>query len=504
MKKAIRYYFEKLLSILKVRQNVGGVEISDLALRFANFDGENWRISGVRLEPGILDGGKIKNREKFIEALKTLKLQALGEDKARKKMSIVASLSSISIYSQVFSLPIIEGENLSKAIDLNVQMVSPIEAAQAYSGWQTVGEDQSSLRLEILSAFIDRSVVDGMSQAFRDAGFMMIAMESRALALARLLRTEGVGFDPLKAYILISLDNSGLDFLIIRGGQLYFEYFSPWRDVADDQGQISMPAFEAVITRNLHQVMNFYGQHWKEPLGEVLLSVSAMREDVERIIKSNFSLSATDLKLKTIQSVGPEWYVVLGCGLRGLTSRSRDKEMSLLGIGAREEFAREQLVSFAEFWKLLMPVALGLLVIIFVFADLFLVQTRKSLESQSLFTMESGAAKENELLQTQAESFNQSVKMIASVESTSVSQGRLLEKISGIASSNGVTINRLSVAVSSNNATLNGLADSESKIVAFKDALTADSAFKDINLPLSAISVGPSGLSFSMSFTLNR
>lgn len=504
MSKALRYYYEKLLNFLKVRQGVGGLEVSDLAMRFAYFDGKIWRIAGVRLEPGILDGGKIKDKEKFADALRDLKSQALGKEGAKKTVNVVVSLSSISIYSQVFSLPIIEGENLSKAIELNVQMVSPMEASQAYSGWQTVGEDQGSLRLEILSAFTDKSVVDEMNAVFRSAGFKMAAVESRALALARFLRHEGDGLDLAKPYILVSLDNSGLDFLIIRRGQLYFEYFSPWRDVADAEGRVAMPAFEAVITRNLHQVMNFYGQHWQEPLGDILISASALKEDVERIIKNNFALSARELKLKTIRSVGPEWYVVLGCGLRGLTPRGADKEMSLLGIGAQEEFAREELLSFTSFWELLMPVALGMLLIIFLMADLFLIQTRRGLESQTLFTLPSEQAKENDLLQKQADDFSGSVAMIAAVENSAVSQGKLLDKISGLAARNGVTLSRLSLPSLGSSFTLYGLAASEDKVVSFKDVLSTDPALKNINLPLSAINSGPSGLSFSMTFELNR
>jgi hypothetical protein len=500
-----KYYWEKILSALRVRPLTVGIEVSDLALRLAYFDGKAWHFGGVRLEPGIIEAGKIKNREQLVLALKTLKAKAFNKNDVKKRINAIVSLSSISIYSQVFSLPIIEGENLDKAIQLNIQMVSPVDVAQAYSGWQMVGEDQKALRLEILSAFIDRSMVDDLSRALLDAGFLTVALESRALALTRLLREEDVNFEIERPYVVVSLDNSGLDFLIIRGGQLYFEYFNPWRDIVNEKGQISPQAFEAAITRSLHQVINFYGQHWPEPLEDVVLSATALKEDAERIIKENFSLVARELKPRTVQSIGPEWFVAVGCGLRGLKPRSQDKEMSLLGIGAEESFRREQLLYFANLWRLLIPISLGLLLVSFVLADVFLIQTRRGLESQLLYGLPSEQAKENQTLQTQAYDFNREVALIQSTQKATVYKSKFWDKISGPVAASKLTITRLSFQSPDAPITIAGSASSEDQIIAFKNALEGDPSFQDVNLPFSGIQTAPGGaVSFSMTFRLRQ
>lgn len=504
MKLNYNYYLDKILTALRVRSFVGGIEISDLVIRFVYFDGKVWHLAGVRLEPGIIEGGRIKNRDQFISALQALKSQLFKGRDLKKKINAVVSLSSINVYSQVFSLPIIEGENLEKAIQLNIQMVSPVDASQAYSGWQMAGEDKGALRLEVLSAFIDKNTVDELNRALFDGGFAAVAVESRALALSRLFREQGMGFDDGRPYVLLSLDNSGIDFLIIRHGQLYFEYFNPWRDIAGDKGEIEIPAFRAAVTRSLHQVMNFYGQHWPEPLKEVILSATALKEEIKNIIADNFSLSVRELGLKMDQSIGSEWFVALGCGIRGTKPRGSDKEVTLLGIGVGESFHREQLINFLGFWRLLVPLVLGLLLLAFVLSDLFLIQSGRTLEAQTSFGPSNEQNNEHSALSAQALDFNRSIKFIESVRNSSTYKGRLWTKVSGIASASGVVIDRFTFSDPSSPMSLSGRADSEEKISFFRDALTRDPEFSGVNLPFSGITSCPGGSCFSLTFQLNR
>lgn len=507
----LSHYIPKILSVLRIRPFIGGLEISDIAFRFVSFSGGVWHLVVIRLEPGILEGGKIKNREKFISALKDLKSKAFPGKKPRK-ISVVTSLSSINIYSQVFSLPIVKGENLDRAIQLNIEMVSPMDASQAYSGWQKVGENQGSLQLEILSAFIDRAVVDEITKALLAADFIPVVVESRALALTRLLREEGprIGIDINKSYVLVNVDSSGIDFLIIRMGQLYFEYFNPWRDIMDDKGEISLRAFEVAVIRNFHQVVNFYGQHWTEPLSEVVLSAAALKNETKKIISDNFPFVVRELALvaynkgKKDQEIAPEWFIALGCGLRGKSPRSQDREMSLLGIGAQEEFHEEQIILFIDFWRVLIPAALGLLLALFSVSYLFLVQIRSGLESQSLLTLGNSGLKEGQALQARAEEFNRLVALFTAVKTSEVPKSQLIEKINGIAESSGVTTDRIYFQGPGTPMVLSGKIRSEEDLAALKDVLMNDPGFGDVNLNLSDIRQGSDGLSFSITFRLNQ
>ncbi len=500
--KKLAYYTPKILSLLRIRPFIGGLEISDVALRFAYYSGNMWHLTAVPLEPGTLESGKIKDREKFILALKTLRA-GLSAGSKRYKISVVVSLSSISIYSQVFSLPIVKGENLDRAVQLNIEMVSPIDTSQAYSGWQAVGEDQGSLRLEILSAFIDRAVVDEIKKALLEADFIPVVMESRALALTRLLREEGAGMgvDVKKSYILISIDGSGVDFLIIRLGQLYFEYFNPWQDIMNEKGQISSEAFETAVIRNLHQVMNFYGQHWTEPISEVILSAAALKDEAKKVVADNFPFIVRELSLKD-QEVAPEWFIALGCGLRGRNPRRNDREMSLLGIGPQEEYYHEQFILFASFWRVLMPMALGLLFVAFALTHFFLAETLSGLEAKTVSNSGSSEFQEVQTLQASAVDFNHEIDLFKATKAQQISKANLILKIRAIAALNGATINRIYFQNADIPLILSGEVPANDNLTALKDALGKDPSFKNVNLNLSDIHVDSQGITFSITFTL--
>lgn len=491
-------YIEKALSLLRVRSAIGGLEISDAALRFSYVKDGVWQMKSVRVPPGVLQGGHIKDRSQFVNALKTLRLEVFGASHRWQKTSVVVVLSSVNAYTQVFNLPVVQGEALEKAVELNMQMVSPIEISQTHSGWQVVGEDKTALRLEILSAFIDRSVVNELNQALSEGGFFAVALESRALALCRLVREEAAGFDQNRSYIILSLDNTGLDFLVIRRGRLYFEYFNFWRDEVDEKQQISMQIFEATIIRNLHQVLNFYGQHWPEPLTEIILSAAGLSAEVTKIVKDNFSFAVRELTLKTNQQVAPEWFIVLGSALRGLKPREEDREISLLGISASDEFREEQIMHFIRFWRVTIPVALGLLCVVFLLANFFLVRTEQTLEANQNFL--GGDIKELETLQAQAREFNQSVALIKSAQQTIIVKTHFFEKIENLARDNGITVVRFIFQAPETPVTFTGKAGSEDSVKSFKKALESDPMFQDIDLPFTSIRKDVNGFSFSVSF----
>ncbi|RJP45821.1 hypothetical protein C4587_00305, partial [Candidatus Parcubacteria bacterium] len=91
-------YLEKLLGFLEARPAIGGLEISDVAVRFAYFSGKSWILKSVRIPPGVLEAGKAKDRDKLIGALRELHAQILGT-KSRKRINAIVVVSSLDVYS---------------------------------------------------------------------------------------------------------------------------------------------------------------------------------------------------------------------------------------------------------------------------------------------------------------------------------------------------------------------------------------------------------------------
>lgn len=492
----------KTLSFLRAKPIIGGLEIADSALRFVVLDGGEFRMSGLRLPPGVVVGGQLKDRAKFIEAAILLHDQILGPKKRKNRISSIVSLSSIGIYTQVFTLPFIEGSSLEKAVQLNIQMISPLDFSEAYSGWQFANKDTDKVRLEILSAFANKGIVDEFAKALEEGGFLAVAVESRALSLTRLLKESGMNFSKERTYVVMSVDESGLDFLIIRHGQLHFDYFNSWGDLQGDAKEISAEAFQGAVVRNLHQVLNFYNSHWQEPLDEIILSATGFREDVARIIGENFSLTVADMALSGTQSLAPDWFVSLGAAMRGLVPRGKDQEISLLGIDAQEEFGREQILGFLRFWKVLMPLAVGIFVVAFVGTYVSLAGMDEDLTSHG--SLAGGTAvDEARQLESQIGEFNRKVDLLRAAESGSSTKTPLIEKVMEYAGANGVTVTRLTYQAPGYPLSLIGTTKSQDALLAFKKSMEADTLFSGVSLPLTNVKITASGVEFSMTFSEN-
>jgi len=499
----LKLLVHKDLSFLRVRATAGGLEISDQVLRLAYFNGKEWQMTAIRLEPGIMEKGKIKDAAALATALQELKAKSpFGGKNKKKKMNVVVSLSSVKMYSQVFMLPTVEGKSLDEAVELNLRMLSPLEAAQAYSGWEVIGKDADGVRTEIAAAFVEKALVDDMTNALYQAGFITVGVESRALALTRILRDKGAGADIQKSYLLLDIDNTGVDFLIIRKGHLYFEYGTEWGELADDKGQISMDRFDEALGGSLRQVMNFYSQHWPEPLSAAILSAAVFETDAERVIGKASNLPVIRLTLEMGQPVSSEWLVALGSSLRGIGG-IKDKEINLSGAEAIDMFHNEQLVSFMALWRVVVPVVLACLIIAAALADNFLNDTDAAVQAQTV-TLGAQASADATALEASSTAFNNSVSLAATAESHISKDYLVVSELAGIASQNSVTINHISFQGKGTQIAFAGTAASPTGVEAFRDAVQKDAHFGTVNLPLASIqpSASGNGYTFQMTFPL--
>ena len=96
---------------------MGGLEISDSAIRFLQIEGEKTKTASLRLPPGIVLDGKINDRQNFLAALKAVRLQLAGL-KTGQKVHVIVSLPVSVVYSQSFNIPTISQENIKEAAEL--------------------------------------------------------------------------------------------------------------------------------------------------------------------------------------------------------------------------------------------------------------------------------------------------------------------------------------------------------------------------------------------------
>lgn len=490
----------KILSLLRVRTKVGGLEISDTDLRFVYFKGDSLGTASLRLPPGIIEEGDIKNYDTLVEALKKLRELIPDDFGAKKTVNVVVTLGSVHIYTQVFSLPLMKDETLKEAVRLNIKMVSPFDLSQAYAGWQAVSQNEDELKIEILSVFAQKVFVDRLRNALMEAGFLPVAVESGALSFARLIRERAVNFKKEKPLLVMSIDDKGLRFLIIRLGHLHFEYFQSWKDIQGEMKEISWPIFEEAVNRNLRQVLNFYSSHWQEPLTETVIASNTMVEEISKIVKENFSLNVSELRINLGQQLRREWYEAVGGAIRGKTSRANDEDINLFGITVQEEFRRHEIISFVDFWKILCGSWLAVLLVLLAGIYIFLTNVGKSAEAQSSFKISSQQSGEISELEIKIKNFNNSVEALSKVQKSLKSRTAALDKISAFMGKSGITADRIYFQSVGLPVTLSGETDSQDKILNFKNALMGDPMFSSVNLNLSDIKQRGNVFYFTLNF----
>jgi len=298
-------------------------------------------------------------------------------------------------------------------------------------------------RLEILSAFVGRTVVDEITEDLRVSGFLPVALESGAFSVARLIRDKMNGFDPAKAYLVLNLRSGGMDFLILRKGMLHFEYFVSWHDIQANEKKIPLPLFQDAIIRNVRQVLNFYGQHWQEPLSDMLIAGGELSDEITRTVQANFPLTPHRPELAIGGDVLGEWFPALGVGLRALVARRQDKDINLLSPDAQQEFQEQHLLSFLRFWRIMIPLSLLMLAAALFGGNWFLNQKKDELNLQ----LAGGGVRtvgEAATLQAKVQKFNDSIRAIASIREDFKPKFTLLKKINALTAAGGVNLTRFS------------------------------------------------------------
>jgi hypothetical protein len=496
-------FLEKLSKILKIRQDIGALEISDNVIRYFNFDGKNMVLRGVRLAPGIMSQGEIKDYKAFIEALYSLKKQIFKNKKISKKLNVLVTLSSIDVYTQIFNLPLISDENLQKSIDLNLKMIAPKDISKLYSGWEIIEESKQFMRIEVLASFIDKKIIDDLTKALIETNFIVRSIEFKNFSIARFIREKVLNFDKEKFYLVVTIDDSGIKTLILKNGKFYFEYFSFWNELIVNEKEILWSKFEVEFNKHLHQVINFYNSRFNEELEGVFLITPAFRDKIVKIISLNFNLKTIDFILNEDIQINSDWFAVFGVWLRGKIPPKKDKDVNLLGIESFLRFMEHQIIQFFEFWRIILLFSFGIGILILFISYLFFSNTLSSLKKESNNIASGKQVNEIKTLQKNIEVFNKLTEIVKNIENNYLARNLILEKIIQKVKENNISIQNLLFNDETKKINLLAIAQSENDISKFKKSLEQDQFFESIDLPFSEIKSSDAGKVFSISFGIN-
>lgn len=488
-------YLKRLLS--PPAGHIGGLEISDAHIRFFDARKKIW-TSALRMPPGIIQGGKIMDGVKFREAL--VELRKGFAAKPKEKINVIISLPAEVVYLQVFNLPYLTGENLESAVNLNLQMISPMPFEDAYVSWEVLGETEDG-QLEILSAFSEKKNIELLVSGCRESNFMVVAIEPAILSLVRSVK-EITGIDMKDPHVILNSSDMGMDFAGIKNNKVYFDYFVSWRSIYGDAKEISRTRFEETIVQYVRKVLTFSASHSRSEMKRLLLVTQALEESFRDVIRSNFNLQVMPIAFTKYGKMNPEWGIALGAYERGRIPRSKDALISLTSIGTKEEFEDSQIISFIVLWRNVALTFSAFIFLAFLSVNIFIGNISEKLKTQPAQAFSEAQVKELTGLKAEAKEFNSYVALIAAAK---YGQSALIPYFSKLITlGQGLKFTRIYFQSFTAPVIINGEAESEQAVLNFKNIVAQQSEFKDIQLPLTGLITSGVKTTFSMTLSFSR
>lgn len=500
MHKSLRH-IRKLLRVLRPRIEVGGLDITNGGAVFTSFHPETYTMKkgSIAFPPGTVQGGVIQNKEAFKASLQKLS-QTLGFKKNRQ-IPIIVSISDEHVYTQTFTLPKMKRSEFKEAVELNMQSVSPIEFKDVHADWEDIGEKEETGEKEILASFIEKKYVDPLSQALEEAGFLVLAIEQRASSITRVLSQQDKAFQEKTPYFLVSVHIDGISFSIIRNGRVYFNRFTPWRNVTDNEKRtVSFDSFKTLIQREINQLSNFFFARFHRELGGIYVVSHTFQKEIVEILSTStsFPVRRPILRGGTFPDV---WYSSLGCALRGLLPRSKDTKISIASEGTEEQFLHSQVISFIMLWRTILLTVCFILLSSFFIGHLFLVSFKDTIQNDLERSFSSSQVVAEYLgLKEEAEKFNEAIEGAEVVKRQQQAWHPMIQAVFDNAGSQ-VLVERVHFQSPSQPVIVNARTTEEQYALEFKNKLATVEGIGNVSLPLSAFNRSDSvTITFQMTF----
>jgi len=474
---------------------IGGLQITDFAIRYVQFKGGGAIRGSLKLQPGVVSGGRIKNKETFVAALSELHRRV--HSNSRQSISVVLSLQIVNVYVQPFSVPSVAEGNFEEAVGLNAEMISPIDVEKSYRSWQRVedGVDASG-SINLLGAFVRKEIVDEFVGALEEANFGIAAVEFASMSLVRDIENKKI-VKGGKPYIVIGITAAGLSFIVARKGVPHFHYLHSWAEVQGDGNSVSLDNLKLAFETELSKVIKFFTTRWSgKAMTDVVIITPSFANEIGSLLEKKFK----GLKAKILQP--QEVGVAEGAAIRGLMPRSQDMEISLSSLSAMDVFENQQIVNFTRIWRNVFVTALGFLLAVFVASNIFARQEFTKLAQDVNSFSGNPDIEEFDKLRQDATQFNELVESAYAIRSQGNDLSPFISKMGEIAGEE-ITITRLSFQSLDTPALINGNAPNQDAAVRFKNRVVEQAQFTDVDLPLANVSDDGNKVLFTLTFKIN-
>jgi len=399
-------FFNTLIS----KPKIGGLLISDYFIQYVLKENhKSYQAAFVKLPPGTLENGVIKNKKAFLDSLGVLYGKIVVDP--GQKLKIAVGIPQTLVYSQVFDIPNVGRVHLAESAALNLQMISPLPQGEAYMSWQLIEENEDKYIL--LGSFIAKKYIDEYRSLLIQAGFYPVSFEPPSLALNRLIRNLTKPTAKLTLNVYVS--NDGINLFLVKGKYLRFDYFKSWQTLRMEHSLGGKFDFVKAAQGELIKVLSYLNTKFKEPIETVNLIAPGIETQVydglyqatgikPRIIKEKFAV------------FDPTWYAAVGLALRRIFGRSEAAEINLNSESVTEVLFKDQLIEFIVLWRNILGITLGSFVLVYAASSYLIKDQNNNLKNQIGFLNNNVQIQELTELRDKVTEFNSLVESLNKIK----------------------------------------------------------------------------------------
>ncbi len=200
------------------------VDISDRSLKFIELERKKGKILIRRfgkysLDEGIIEKGEIKQKDKLVGFLKTIK-------KKIKTTLISASLPEEKAFLSAVKFPQMSADKIREALAFQLEEYVPISGVDAIFDFDILDNSLSENKQDFLRmnlTVFPKSFVESYRDVLAEAGFTPISFEMEAHSFARAV----VPKDNVDNVMVIDFGRTRTTFAVVSGGKIHFATTMP-------------------------------------------------------------------------------------------------------------------------------------------------------------------------------------------------------------------------------------------------------------------------------------
>lgn len=449
------------MSFLKKKKNYFALAFSDQEIQLAQADKKGRIIlaSTLKLEPGIITRGRVKDPQKLTSLLGKF----LNSQKIKTKF-VSVGLAEITSFSRVLTLPKLPLEELDDAVKWQSEPLLPMPLAKAYLDWMILEEAPTSTQILVMA--LPTQVVEEYAQILENLGYQLVAFEPTSLSLIRLLKKGE------KTCLAVEIKEKEA-VLVICGPQGEIELSSTVLFKESDSQDLFTTIKEA---------LSFYQKKVgpEKGVAQIYLCGSGATQTVAQKIQKE-----TGLKTELLPCQPANFATTVSLAQKDIAAPRDEKTINLIPPRIQGVYDLAEKSHLLNNWLKFWLFSLFLLAFSFSVAAARVYFDLKKVEGEIIF-FQAGITPEMKAIETQGRDLARKATQIVALADSQTDLVDLLDVLQAATPEN-LYLNHYSINFETKELILNGLAQNRDQLLTFKQNLEKSGRFTQVRVPLSSL-----------------